>query len=160
MKKIYSLVLSVAGLALLVLLAGQLGLLAGTTPADLGVREGRLKPPSNKPNSVSSQAGLYPGHPQQASASIAPFGYTGDGRAALRKLASLLDATAACVTVRREAGYLYAQCRTPLLKYTDDVEFYLDEQAAVIHVRSASRLGYGDLGANRKRIEALRARFA
>lgn len=159
MKIIYSIVLSAAGLALLVLLAGQLGLLSGTTPADLGVREGRLKPPSDKPNSVSSQAGLYPGHPRQASASIAPLGYTGDGRAALVRLASLLDATAACVTVKREASYLYAQCRTPLLKYTDDVEFYLDEQAAVIHVRSASRLGYGDLGANRKRIEALRARF-
>lgn len=160
MKKIYSLMLSAAGLVLLVLLAGQLGLLSGTTPGDLGVREGRLKPPSDKPNSVSSQADLYPGHPQRASASIAPFGYAGDGRAALRKLASVLDATAACVTVTREADYLYAQCRTPLLKFTDDVEFYLDERAAVIHVRSASRLGYGDLGANRKRLEALRARLA
>jgi uncharacterized protein (DUF1499 family) len=61
--------------------------------------------------------------------------------------------------VKQEPVYLYAQCRTKLLNYTDDIEFYLDEQAGVIHVRSASRLGHSDLGANRKRIEAWRQRF-
>jgi uncharacterized protein (DUF1499 family) len=44
--------------------------------------------------------------------------------------------------------------------YVDDVEFSLDPAASVIHVRSASRLGESDLGANRKRIEAIRVAFA
>lgn len=43
--------------------------------------------------------------------------------------------------------------------FVDDVEFYLDEKDSLIQVRSASRLGESDLGANRKRIEAIRARF-
>ena len=39
--------------------AGRLGLLRRSPPLDLGVRDGRLKAPSNKPNSISSQAGLH-----------------------------------------------------------------------------------------------------
>jgi uncharacterized protein (DUF1499 family) len=43
--------------------------------------------------------------------------------------------------------------------FVDDVEFFLDEGANVIHVRSASRLGQSDLGVNRKRVETIRAKF-
>jgi uncharacterized protein (DUF1499 family) len=42
------------------------------------------------------------------------------------------------------------------MRYVDDVEFYLDEKSKLIHVRSASRIGKGDMGVNRKRIEAIR----
>jgi uncharacterized protein (DUF1499 family) len=62
--------------------------------------------------------------------------------------------------VTQSPDYLYAQCSTRWLKFTDDVEFYLDASAGVIHVRSASRIGRSDLGVNRARVEALRARFA
>jgi uncharacterized protein (DUF1499 family) len=139
--------------------AGQLGFLRGQPPAGLGVQQGRLKPPSLTPNSVSSQAQLYPDHPQRSYAEVAPFKYAGDGKAALRSLAALLQASERCVLVRREPDYLYAQCSTRWLKFTDDVEFSLDEAASVIHVRSASRLGQKDFGVNRARVEALRARF-
>jgi uncharacterized protein (DUF1499 family) len=146
-------------LAAVIFVAGQLGFLRGQPPAALGVQQGRLKPPSLTPNSVSSQAGLYPDHPQRSYAEVAPFKYAGDGKAALRSLAALLQASERCVLVKREPNYLYAQCSTRWLKFTDDVEFYLDEAASVIHVRSASRLGQKDLGVNRARVEALRARF-
>ena len=53
--------------------------------------------------------------------------------------------------------YLYAEFATPLMGFVDDVEFYCDGK--VIQVRSASRLGYSDLGVNRKRIEEIRAAF-
>jgi len=59
--------------------------------------------------------------------------------------------------VKSEPGYLYAQFTSKLMKYVDDVEFWFDPAANVIHVRSASRVGRGDLGVNRKRIEAVRA---
>ena len=146
-------------LAALMVAAGQLGFLRGEPPARLGVQQGRLKPPSLTPNSVSSQAGLYPDHTQRSYAEVAPFRYAGDGKAALRSLAALLEASERCVLVKREPDYLYAQCSTRWLKFTDDVEFSLDEAAAVIHVRSASRLGQKDFGVNRARVEALRARF-
>ena len=146
-------------LAVLLVAAGQLGFLAGQAPPDLGVHQGRLKPPSQTPNSVSSQAALYPDNPQRAYADVAPLHYTGDGKAAMARLAGIVSRMPRTTVVTSEPGYLYAQCRTPLLGFTDDLEFYLDEPAGVIQVRSASRLGKGDLGVNRKRVEALRQQF-
>ena len=61
--------------------------------------------------------------------------------------------------VRAEGNYLYAQARTTWLKFTDDLEFVADPQRGVIDLRSASRLGAEDFGANRQRIEALRAAY-
>lgn len=149
----------IVALAVLLVAAGQLGFLAGQMPTDLGVHNGRLKPPSLTPNSVSSQAALYPDNPQRAYADVAPLHYTGDGKAAMARLAGIVSRMPRTTVVTSEPGYLYAQCRTRLLGFTDDLEFYLDAPAGVIQVRSASRLGKGDLGVNRKRVEALRQQF-
>ena len=46
-----------------------------------------------------------------------------------------------------------------LLGFVDDVEFRIDGAAGVIHVRSASRKGYWDLGVNRCRVETIREAF-
>ncbi|MDP3413597.1 MAG: DUF1499 domain-containing protein, partial [Polaromonas sp.] len=62
--------------------------------------------------------------------------------------------------VEETPGYLYAQCSTRWLRFTDDLELLLDDAARVIHVRSSSRLGRKDFGVNRARVEALRTRFA
>ncbi len=139
--------------------AAQFGLLIGTTPPDLGVTNGRLKPPSDTPNSVSSQARLYPGHPQLAYASIAPLTFTGDGEAAMARLSSLLSESAGTVIVTQRSDYIQVRCSTPLLKFADDVEFLLDRQSHSIEFRSASRLGRKDFGVNRARMEAIRAKF-
>ncbi|MBC7376566.1 MAG: DUF1499 domain-containing protein [Burkholderiaceae bacterium] len=149
----------VVGLFVMVVLAGQLGLLRGTAPTSIGVREGKLKPPSKTPNSVSSQAGLYPDHPQLAYAKIEPFKYSGDGKAAMTRMAGIVRGMERTEVITTEPGYLYAQCTTQLLHFTDDLEFYLDEPAGVIQVRSASRIGHGDRGVNRARVEAIREKF-
>jgi len=59
--------------------------------------------------------------------------------------------------VVEKPGYLHAEFTSRLMGYVDDVEFLLDEKAALIQVRSASRLGSSDFGVNRKRVEAIRA---
>lgn len=139
--------------------AGRLGLLKGQTPENLGVQNGRLKPPSLRPNSVSSQAELYPDHPRVRYASIPAIQFTGDATKSLEAIAGILRNMERTVIVTQDADYIYAQCTTPLMQFTDDVEFWLDRQAGVIHVRSASRIGHGDRGVNRARIEAIRAQF-
>jgi uncharacterized protein (DUF1499 family) len=154
------LVLIIVGLAVALLVAGQAGLLRGTAPTDLGLRNGQLKAPNNSPNSVSSQASLHSSHPFRAYADIAPLAYTGDGAAAFSKATAIVKAMPGTTVVEEKPGYLYAQCQTRWLKFTDDLELALDESARVIHVRSASRLGEGDLGVNRKRVEAIRAAMA
>jgi uncharacterized protein (DUF1499 family) len=145
--------------ALGLLLAGQLGLLKGSPPSDLGVTDGRLKPPSKTPNSVSSQAALYPGHPQLDYARIEPLKFSGDGTAAMARLADLLQNTEHTIVITRGLDYVYAQSSTAWLGFTDDVEFWLDKPNGVIQVRSSSRLGRKDFNVNRARIEAIRARF-
>lgn len=159
MKYLTYLGVLVALIAVVLVIAGQLGKLAGMAPERLGVADGRLKPPSKTPNSVSSQAALFPDHPQKEYSSIAPLSFTGDGEAAMDKLAGILQKTARCVVVKREPGYLYAHSTTALLKFTDDMEFWLDKPNGVIQVRSSSRLGRKDFGVNRARIEAIRAQF-
>ncbi len=154
-------VAALGGLTLLGIAAGRLGLLAGSPPADLGVREGKLKAPSTRPNSVSSQTPLWPGHPRAAYAQIAPLALVGgSGPATLAKIRQLVETTPGARVVQAEGDYLRCEFSTPLMRYTDDVEFWFDPAAQVVQVRSASRLGYSDRGANRARIEALRARLA
>jgi uncharacterized protein (DUF1499 family) len=141
------------------ILAGQLGLLKGKMPTDLGVHEGRLKPPSKTPNSVSSQASLYPDHPQRAYADIAPLPLKGDAAATLARIGNIIEAMEGGEIVKREPGYLYAQFTTRIMRYVDDAEFWFDPDAGVIQVRSSSRLGSSDLGVNRKRIEFIRQKL-
>ena len=136
--------------------ATRLGAFTGKAPSDLGVRDGKLKAPSTTPNSVSSQAALWPDHPQRTSAEIAPFKLQGDAATTLARLAQLIEATAGSRIVERKPGYLYAQFTTPLMRFVDDVEFWFDPAANMIQLRSASRMGEGDLRANRARIERLR----
>jgi len=152
----------IVAIALLLVAAGQAGLLAGSPPAksSLGVRDGRLVAPSLTPNSVTSQAVLYPNHPQQDHARIEPLRYSGNGTAAMARLAATLRATDRTRIVVERTDYIHAEIQTRWLRFTDDMEFWLDPSAGVIQVRSASRLGEGDLGANRAHIEAIRSRFA
>lgn len=155
-------------LVLAAALAPQFGLLAGQRPADLGVQEGRLKPPSETRNSVSSQAEQHPGHPQLAYARIEPFAFksaTGEGEAAdalatsMAALRAAIAQTSGVSVVTDRGDYLHAEAQTRWMKFVDDVEFWADPARSVIEVRSASRLGREDFGANRARVEAIRARY-
>ncbi len=146
--------------AVAVLVGAQYGLLRGTPPANLGVRNGKLAPPSPTPNSVSSQADLWPGHPQRDYARIAPLPVRGDGPNTLADLRRLCEGMPDATIVSGRADYLYVQFETRVLKFVDDTEFWFDPKAGVVQVRSASRLGRKDFGVNRARIEHIRTRLA
>ena len=160
LKWLMILLVVLAVLSVAAVLAGQMGFLQGTAPDNLGVREGKLKPPSKTPNSVSSQADLWPGHEQADYARIAALPLVGDGAATLARIQAIVSAMPGAKLVKVQPDYLYATFTTRLMKYTDDVEFWFDPAARVVQVRSASRLGRKDLGVNRARIEAIRARLA
>lgn len=147
-------------LAALTVTTGQLGLLQGTPPDDLGVRSGRFKPPSATANSVSSQAGLWPGHPQREAAHIAPLALRGGGPATIAQLQELLSTRPGVRIVHSRSDYLRVEFRTSLLKFVDDAEFWFDPASQAIELRSASRVGRQDFGVNRQRIEMLRAQLA
>lgn len=151
------------GLVVLVLsgvVAGQLGLLRGKTPSDLGVHDSLLKPPSPTANSVSSQAALHPAHPMRDRAAIAPLALRGNGAATLARIKAVVTAMPGATVVTSGPDYLYAQFETRWMKYVDDVEFWFDPKANVVQVRSASRVGREDFNLNRQRVEAIRASLA
>jgi len=145
---------------LLLLAAGQFGLLSGSAPNDLGLKSGKLKPPSKTENSVSSQAADWPqGEYASEYARIAPLAIHGDGAATMARLRTIVAAWPGATLVEERPDYLRAEFSTRWLRFTDDAEFWLDPAAAAIQVRSASRLGRKDFGVNRARIEAIRVRL-
>ena len=78
----------------------------------------------------------------------------------MAKIKAIVEGMDGATVIRSDPGYLYAQFTTRLMKYVDDVEFWFDPASQVVQVRSASRVGRGDFGVNRKRIEAVRAALA
>jgi uncharacterized protein (DUF1499 family) len=125
---------------------------SGKRPTHLGVNSGRLAAPPRKPNCVSSQA-----DPADHQHYVAPLGFAGDPATAMKKLRDVIDDLPRVEVIEARPDYLYAEFTSGLMGYVDDVEFYCDGKA--IQVRSASRLGYSDMGVNRKRIESIRNAF-
>jgi uncharacterized protein (DUF1499 family) len=149
-------------LPLLLVAAGQLGLLKGTMPSNLGLKDGRLKPPSRTPNSVSSQAHRYEGEGARY-ARIEPIAFDAvdadSGARALTRIGQIVLKMPGARIMHSAPDYLYVQFQTRWLKFVDDAEFALVPGENVIHVRSASRIGRKDFGVNRARIERIRAEF-
>ena len=111
----------------------------------LGHKSGVLQPLPDSPNCVSSQT-------DQASKQLPTLPWTGDVSDTLDRLAELSEQAGGVVTERTDV-YLRVEFRTRLMGYTDDVEWLVVDQQ--VHFRSASRVGYWDLGVNRRRMQKL-----
>jgi uncharacterized protein (DUF1499 family) len=120
---------------------------SGTRPDNLGVKDGRFAACKPTPNCVSSQADRA-----DREHYIAPIAFNGT----MDELRSAVESMTRASVILEDGNYLYAEYKSALMGYVDDVELLLDEKAALVHVRSASRLGRSDFGVNRKRIEELR----
>ena len=125
---------------------------ASPMPDNLGVENGRLQPCPDSPNCVSTQA-TDDGH------SIPPIRYVGETAVAHQRLLSILQADAQFTIISQTPIYIHAEAQTAVWRFIDDVEFFFDKADSLIHFRSASRLGYGDGGTNRQRMEAIRTAF-
>ena len=130
--------------AIVVVVAGAVMLsLKSKSGSALGLVDGALAPCPSTPNCVSSEAGTPPAH------YIDPL----DG-AGWEKIPALIAQSGGKITTQNET-YIAAEFTTPLMRFVDDVEFRKDD--AAVHVRSASRVGKSDLGANAKRVNQFRA---
>ncbi len=118
----------------------------------LSVSNGTLQPLSGKPNAVSTQTDL-----QDMKMRPLPFkGTLADSKFHLLRILQSLDRVK---IVKEEGTYIHAIFTSKVFRFKDDVEFYFDEAAQVIHFRSASRVGYSDWGVNRKRMEDITRRY-
>jgi uncharacterized protein (DUF1499 family) len=125
----------------------------GRMPDGLGADRGLLEPCPHKPNCVSSFA-TDEGH------RIAALAIEGSTEAAWRDLRELIQHTPRVEIVTSTPNYMHAVYTSALMRYRDDVEFLLRPDENEIAVRSASRVGHGDMGVNRDRIEAIRSALA
>ena len=114
----------------------------GVAPGLVG---GQLSEMGSAPNAVSSEAGVQP------EKAIAPLA---GSREAVR---AAITATGGTITSETDS-YISATYMSSIFKFVDDVEVR-QETEALWHIRSASRVGYSDRGANRKRVEAIRAQI-
>jgi len=88
---------------------------------------------------------------------IPPLQVAGELTPAWMALVNYLEQTPGFTIIENTGGYLRAEARTRILQFVDDVEFMARPEDGIIAMRSASRLGYSDLGTNRRRLEALRS---
>jgi uncharacterized protein (DUF1499 family) len=143
-----------AGLALHVATTGGDSVFSWKRPNSIGIKDGKLARCKRSPNCVSSQA-----DPRDREHYIAPIAFKGTALDAMAAARKAVESMQRATVVRHEGGYLYAEFRSKLMRFVDDVEFAADGRSGQIHVRSASRLGRRDFGVNRARVEALRARI-
>jgi len=124
----------------------------GTVP-QLGAQNGTLKQCPQTPNCVNSQAKDKQHH-------IEPILVIGSSQEVKNTILQALNELGAAKVVVVEDNYIRAEFYSKIFRFVDDVEFYFPDSGSkelVVHVRSASRVGYSDLGVNRKRIENIRS---
>jgi uncharacterized protein (DUF1499 family) len=106
----------------------------------------------NSPNCVSSQA-IDENH------FIAPFKIVADTEQVWIALKQALQNQTRTVITQESDAALNAEATSLIFRFVDDINIILDEEQKLIHIRSASRIGYGDFGVNRRRVEQLRAQL-
>lgn len=107
----------------------------------------------SSPNCVSSQA-----DPSDEQHYIEPLTLEVDGPS-IAAVATWMSGRQRCEVLDQGDTWIHATCSTAIFRWTDDIGLLMDEEAGVVHVRSASRVGRSDLGANRKRVEAMRTEW-
>jgi len=107
-------------------------------------------PCPDSPNCVSTVA-----DPDDNVHYMAPLTYQGAVTDVHAKLLAIIEKLPRTTVIEQRTNYLHVEFRSLIFRFVDDVEFYIDENAGLVHFRSASRLGYSDLGVNRKRMEKI-----
>lgn len=113
--------------------------------------EGHLAPCPNTPNCVNSEQRL-------GKASIAPLQLYGSPEISWQNLQHAVQEEGGQIESVSDT-FLYATFRSRIFRFVDDVTCRLDPENKMIHIRSASRIGYSDLGANRRRVEKIRSAY-
>lgn len=138
--------------AALLLIAGFMLYKNNTPPSQLGVHNGQLAPVPSSPNGVSSQTAVM-------DKKVETLPFRGTLQDSKNKIVKVISGYSGAVILKNESSYIYGIFTTPTMKFKDDVEFYFDQQEKVIHFRSASRVGYSDMGMNLKRYEEIKNRY-
>lgn len=134
--------------------AAQKGLFSSssTEPLHIGVTDGQLGPMPASPNAVSSQSTVEEKY-------VEPLPMYGDAAATRKHILTVLEKMGANTVKTDDELYIHTVFVTSLMRYHDDTEFLVVPEENRVHFRSASRVGYSDMGANRERYEAFKSLY-
>lgn len=120
--------------------------------SSVGMKDNKLLPCPSSPNCVCSE---FSG----TDSIISPVSFDGDQQVVWNKAIATIEEMGGSI-VQNKDNYLHATFTSKIFRFVDDFELRLDQAQKVIHLRSASRIGYSDLGVNRKRAEKFKRLFA
>jgi len=127
-------------------------LVMGCSASEIGLGEKGLKSCPASPNCVVSTG-------EDADHLIAPIPYLSDRKSARERILGIVSGMEGSRIITDRPEYLHVEFRSRIMKFVDDVEFWFPENEKNIHVRSAARVGYSDLGVNRARMEQIRTLY-
>ena len=134
-------------LALALLIVGGC---SGKRPSEIGIDTSGLRGCPQSPNCVSSEA-------KDEQHAIESFRLKGDPNASWPLIQDEIVSMPRWVIVTATANYIYVECKSRIFRFIDDLELYFNASNGIVSIRSASRIGYSDFGANRRRLELLRS---
>jgi uncharacterized protein (DUF1499 family) len=118
----------------------------------LGLKEGHLQACISTENCVISE--VIDSHP----ATIEPLTFSQEKPVFMDKLKTAIEAMGGEI-VTSDSSYIASTFTSGVFGFVDDVEFRITDDQQ-LHFRSSSRVGRKDFGANKKRIEQLKALLA
>ncbi len=124
----------------------------GHAQEEHGTNRNTLAPCPDSPNCVSTKST----DPDRA---MSPLPYMGTREKSHERLILVLRDMKRCTIIKADPGYIHAEFRSALFGFVDDVNFIFDDDERRVHFRSASRTGYYDFGANRKRMKEISERY-
>ena len=124
----------------------------GKSKKPIGIVNGKLHHCPKSPNCVSTQA-------VEENQKIEPINYSGDLEDAKAKIIGIINSLKRSKIITNEENYIHIEFRTATFRFVDDVEFLFDDKEKIIHFRSRARMGYSDMGVNRKRMEEITKLF-
>lgn len=130
---------------------------AGQVPSDLGLLNGaELRPCPDKPNCVQTYDPADEGH------FMLPLNVKSTEVETQRAISNAIMKTGGKIITEKALApsgtYIHAEYESDWLKFVDDVEVVI--KGGSIHIRSASRLGYSDMGVNAGRMEKIKTTYA
>ena len=139
-------------LLILIVSAALVSCSSSTQPDNVGKDMTTPSACPDSPNCVSTKS-------TDKEHSIENIKYTSTLEDANQRIIEIINSMKRTKIVVSKPSYIYATFTTKLFKFVDDVEIFFDDSLKVIHFRSASRVGYSDMGLNRKRMEEVRNLF-
>lgn len=119
-----------------------------------GLTNNQLSPCPDTPNCLNSE------YPNDTAHFIDAMTFKNESRTEIsQQIQHVIKNTGGTIT-QVTNNYIAAEFSTQLFRYVDDFEIRIDNEANLIHFRSASRVGKSDFGTNLKRIEMIKRELA